>query len=115
LFIYANVGADGSIGLGAGVTIRHLAEEAGAEIAVLASNNPTENTVTASQLPGPKKANLIWTLDRKVDAFGRFSKHCLRACIQENPCPGLDCDSLQHTSEQHDELPQTISTSKQDK
>lgn len=53
LFIYANVGTDGSIGLGADVTIRHLAENAGAVIVVLASNNPTDNILAASRLPGP--------------------------------------------------------------
>jgi hypothetical protein len=56
LFIYAIVGADGSIGLGAGVTIRHLAEKAGAKIVVLASNNSADSIGTASRLPGPKKA-----------------------------------------------------------
>ena len=74
LFIYANVGADGSIGLGPGVTIRHLAESAGAVIVVLASNNPADSIVTASRLPGPKKANLVWTIDRKGESFGCFFK-----------------------------------------
>ena len=92
LFIYANVGVDGSIGLGAGVTIRHLAENAGVVIAVLASDNPAENIVTASRLPRPKKANLIWTLDRKGVAFGGFFQGAVYANVFRTlHADGLGC------------------------
>ena len=72
LFIYANVTPDGSVGLGADLTVRHLAERAGAAIAVVASSNPSANILAAAQLVGPKRANLVWTLDRKGEAFSRF-------------------------------------------
>ena len=72
LFIYANVAPDGSVGLGANLTVRHLAEKAGASIAVVASGNSSENIVAATKLAGPKRANLVWTLDRNGEAFSRF-------------------------------------------
>ena len=59
LFIYANVAPDGSVGLGANLTVRHLAEKAGASIAVVASGNSSENIVAATKLAGPKRANLV--------------------------------------------------------
>ena len=72
LFIYANVTPDGSVGLGTNWTVRHLAERAGAAITVVASSNPSDNLLAAARLAGPKQANLVWTLDRKGDAFPRF-------------------------------------------
>jgi hypothetical protein len=72
LFIYANVTPDGSAGLGANLTVRHLAERAGAAITVVASGNSSENLLAAARLVGPKQANLVWTLDRKGEAFCRF-------------------------------------------
>src|SRR5690349_18150652 len=52
LFVYADIAADGSLGLGRELTIRHLADKAGASIVVLASNNRAEDSITASKLPG---------------------------------------------------------------
>jgi hypothetical protein len=72
LFIYANVTSDGSIGLGTNSTVRHLAQKAGATITVVASSNPSANLLAAARLAGPKQANLVWTLDRKGEAFSRF-------------------------------------------
>jgi hypothetical protein len=72
LFIYANVTPDGSVGLSANLTVRHLAEKAGATITVVASDNSSENVLAAAKLVGPKQANLVWTLDRKGEAFCRF-------------------------------------------
>ena len=72
LFIYANVTPDGLAGLGANSTVRHLAERAGAAITVVASDNSSENLLAAARLAGPKQANLVWTLDRKGEAFPRF-------------------------------------------
>jgi hypothetical protein len=72
LFIYANVTPDGSLGLGDNLTVRHLAERAGAAITVVASSNPSANLLAAARQAGPKQANLVWTLDRKGEAFPRF-------------------------------------------
>jgi hypothetical protein len=72
LFIYANVTPDGSVGLGVNLTVRHLAEKAGAAITVVASGNSSENLLAAARQAGPKQANLVWTLDRKGEAFPRF-------------------------------------------
>jgi hypothetical protein len=49
-----------------------LAERARAAIVVVASSNPSANVVAAAQLAGPKQANIVWTLDRKGEAFARF-------------------------------------------
>jgi len=72
LFIYANVAPDGSVGVDVNLTVRHLAARAGAAITVVASGNSSENLLAAARLPGPKRANLVWTLDRKGEAFPRF-------------------------------------------
>ncbi|HKY08529.1 MAG TPA: hypothetical protein VJQ55_09815, partial [Candidatus Binatia bacterium] len=74
LFVYASIQPDGSLGLGSDVTLRHIAERAGAAIAVLASNNTSENISAAAKLPGPARANLVWTFDRKGDRFSIFFK-----------------------------------------
>jgi hypothetical protein len=72
LFIYANVTPDGSVGIDINLTVRHLAERAGAAITVVASGNSSENVLAAARLAGPKQTNLVWTLDRKGEAFPRF-------------------------------------------
>src|SRR6266508_2705299 len=87
LFIYADVAPDGSLGLGGNVTIRHLAEKAGAFIAVLASNNISAHAIAAAKLPGPKRANLVWTLDRKGEAFCRFFKEPAERFTFAIKCP----------------------------
>ena len=76
LFVYADLAFDGSLGLGKELTIRHLAERAGASIVVLASNNPAEAGIAASKLPGPKRANVVWTLNRRGDSFRNSSRSC---------------------------------------
>jgi hypothetical protein len=72
LFIYTNVTPDGLVGLGENLTVRHLAERAGAAITVVASSNSSENILAAARLDGPKQSNLVWTLDRKGEAFPQF-------------------------------------------
>ena len=69
LFVYANLAPDGSLGLGEEHTLRHLAEKAGASIAVLASDNSPEASVASANLPGPKRANVVWTLNRRGESF----------------------------------------------
>jgi hypothetical protein len=109
LFIYADVEPDGSIGLGSNVTIRHLAERAGASIAVLASSNSSEHTIAASKLPGPKRANLVWTLDRKGEAFSRFFKELFTRMKAGKSMPrAWNALAPQYRHDAHHELPVTI-------
>ena len=72
LFVYADLDEDGSIHGTPGKGIRQVAEMSGAGIVVLATPNVTESLIATSKIAGPKKANLVFTLDRKGDGFGRF-------------------------------------------
>src|SRR4030095_11663162 len=72
LFVYADVAPDGSFGLGGNVTIKHLSEKAGSCCAVRAPTSIWDPAIAAPRLPGQKGANLVWTLDRKGEAFCRF-------------------------------------------
>jgi hypothetical protein len=109
LFMYADVNPDGSFGLGADMTFRHVAERAGAIIAVLASNNASENISAAAKLPGPKRANLVWTFDRKGTAFSNFFKELFTQMKRGKPMPRAWISiSPQHKSELHRELPETM-------
>jgi len=109
LFVYADIAFDGSLGLGKDVTIRHLADKAGASIAVLASNNPPEHGIVASKLSGPKRANLVWTLNRRGDAFPRFFKELFTRMKGGKSMPlAWVAIAPQYQSEAHRDLPETI-------
>lgn len=109
LFVYANIAADGSLGLGSDSTLRHLAEKSGASVAVLATANSSEASIASAKLPGPKRANIVWTLDRKDGAFPRFFKELFTKMKAGKAMP-LAWNSIapQYKSAQHDELPVTI-------
>jgi hypothetical protein len=72
LFVYTDITSDGEIGLGQGLTIRHLAERAAASIVVLAAPNSWEHIAQAVKQGGPKRANLVCTLDRKGANFSSY-------------------------------------------
>jgi hypothetical protein len=109
LFIYADVAPDGSLGLGGSITLRHLAERAGALIAVLASNNSAEQTVAATKFPGPKRANLVWTIDRKGEAFSRFFKELFTRMKAGTTMPrAWVAISPQYPSGAHHDIPVTV-------
>lgn len=109
LFVYADVSADGSVGLGSGVTLRHVAEKSGATIAVLASNNNSEAISAAAKLSGPKQANLVWTLNRRGSAFATFFKELFLRMKKGKPMPSAwVAIAPQHKAEVHHELPETM-------
>jgi hypothetical protein len=109
LFMYANIQSDGSLGLGADVTLRHAAERAGAAIAVLASSNASENISAAAKLPGPKRANLVWTFDRNGGGFSTFFKELFTQMKRGKPMPRAWVSiSPQFQSERHRDLPKTM-------
>jgi hypothetical protein len=109
LFVYTDIASDRTLGLGKEVTIRHLADRAGASIVVLASNNPAERGTNASKLPGPKRANLVWTLDRRGETFPRFFKELFTRMKAGKSMPmAWVAISPQHESEAHLDLPETI-------
>jgi hypothetical protein len=109
LFVYAEIASDGSLGLGKDLTIRHLADRAGAAIVVLASNNRAEDSVAAANLPGPKRANLVWTINRHGDCFPRFFKELFTRMKAGKSMPiAWNAISPQYKSEKHEDLPETI-------
>lgn len=109
LFVYADIASDGSLGLGRDLTIRHLAEKAGASIVVLASNNRAEDSITAAKLPGPKRANLVWTLNRRGNSFPRFFKELFTRMKAGKSMPlAWVALSPQYRSGKHEDLPETI-------
>ncbi len=74
LFIYANLGADGSFENNSSEGVRQLAQKSNASIVILASPNQSDRINKAVNFPGPKIANIVFTIDRNGAAFGQFFK-----------------------------------------
>ncbi|HVP86196.1 MAG TPA: hypothetical protein VMS78_15860 [Rhizomicrobium sp.] len=72
LFAYGHLDSNGVFVGTKGAGIRQLAQAAKAAIVVLASENPDANIIKAGGVPGPKKANLVFTNNRNGSGFGRF-------------------------------------------
>jgi hypothetical protein len=73
LFLYAHLREDGTLaGVDVPAGLRQVSQLTGAKIVVLASPNHSENAQKSAALPGQKSANLIVTLNRNGDGFGRF-------------------------------------------
>lgn len=109
LFLYADISPDGSLGLGDDMTFRNVVEKAGARIAVLASNNASDHIMAAARLPDPKRANLVWTFDRRGGAFASFFKELFTRMKNGKPMPAAwVAVSPQYKSEVHRDLPETI-------
>lgn len=73
LFVYAHLNRDGTV-QDAPVTfgIRQLEQLCDAKLIVLASANTVESIKNAVLLPGPKNADLVFTLNRNGEGFVRF-------------------------------------------
>ena len=71
LFLYCHIEPDGSI-RGSNRRLREIIRDSGAPIVVVASENPVDNYVAASQNTGYGLANLIMTLERHGDIFPNF-------------------------------------------
>jgi hypothetical protein len=72
LFIYAHFTKDGYLQGSGARGVRQIVESAKARLIVVASPIPVEAFQKAARVPGPKTANLIFTLDRKQKCFGAF-------------------------------------------
>lgn len=72
LFVYAHLNEDGTIQGAPSSGIRQVVQLTNAAIVILASPNSSTSIQHAIELPGPKSANLIFTIDRNGDGFGRF-------------------------------------------
>jgi hypothetical protein len=74
LFVYAHFNEDGFFrGLGAR-GVRQIAEATQARLIVVASPISGETFQKAASVPGPKTANLVFTLDRNQQCFAAFFK-----------------------------------------
>jgi hypothetical protein len=78
LFIYCQIETDGSI-RGSSLGLRELIRESGAPIVVVASESTPEQCIAASKRKGYGAANLVLTVHRKGDVFGRFFQKLFRA------------------------------------
>jgi hypothetical protein len=72
-------------------------------------DNPSGASLAAANLPGPKRANLVWTLDRKGGAFPRFFKELFTKMKAGRAMPmAWNAIAPQYGSAKHDDLPETI-------
>jgi hypothetical protein len=96
LFVYAHLNDDGTIkGVKNRIGIRQIVQATNAAIVVLASPNSGASIQNAVALPGPKTANIVFTLDRNSAGFSRFfrelfekmrdGKHMLIAWVELAP------------------------------
>jgi hypothetical protein len=75
LFIYAQFNEeDGFVRNLGPLGVRQIVQMSGARLLVVASPLPAETFQKAASVPGPKTANLVFTLDRKQEHFGAFFK-----------------------------------------
>lgn len=72
LFLYANLNDDGTIHGTNASGIRQIVQLTNAALLIVASPNSVESIKNAMELPGPRTANLVFTLDRNKNGFGRF-------------------------------------------
>ena len=72
LFVYAHLNMDGTIQGPTATGIRQVVQLTNAAIVVLASPNSPESVQKAASLPGPKTANIVFTLNRNGSGFSRF-------------------------------------------
>jgi len=72
LFVYAHLKEDGTIEGPTLSGIRQVVQLANAAIVILASPNSSSCIQNAATLPGPKTANIVFTLDRNGSGFCRF-------------------------------------------
>jgi hypothetical protein len=73
LFVYAHLSEDGTlIGSANSAGLRQIVQLTNAKIVVLASPNIVNSIQSSMLLPGPKSANLIFTINRNGEGFSRF-------------------------------------------
>ncbi|MDG0852579.1 hypothetical protein [Roseateles puraquae] len=72
LFVYAHLNEDGTLQGPKAVGVRQIVQTTHAAIVVVASPNSPQSIRNAVGLRGPRSANLVFTIDRRGDSFGRF-------------------------------------------
>ena len=86
LFVYCQIESNGTIS-GSEFGLRELIREAGASIVVVASENTADACVAASKKKAYGSANLVMTLDRRGELFGRFFYALFNAMKQGTSMP----------------------------
>lgn len=71
LFLYAHLSPDGVV-VGSPVGLRELIRDSGSRVVVVASPNSSRSYINAGKQKGYGRANLVMTLNRHGDSFGRF-------------------------------------------
>lgn len=83
LFVYCTVGADGKIE-GTSTSIRHLIKDAGAYVAVVASENDPDAYIKSMGSRNDWGANIALTIERKGDTFAEFFGKLFKAMFEGN-------------------------------
>lgn len=78
LFVYARLKEDGTLSPSGKAGIRQIVQLTNARIVVLASPNSAQSIQQAIALPGPKTANMVFTLSRNDEEFGRFFRRLFK-------------------------------------
>lgn len=71
LFAYVRLKEDGTLP-GTAFGVRKLVELSGAKALVMALANPSTAIINSGKLPGPKTANIVFTINRNGSGFARF-------------------------------------------
>jgi hypothetical protein len=71
LFLYASLTPEGAL-VGSSAGLRELIRESGARVVVVASPNPSRSYINAGKQQAYGRANLVMTLNRRGESFGRF-------------------------------------------
>src|SRR5262245_44802238 len=72
LFLYARLNENGTLRGSERSGVRQIVQLTKSAIVVVASPNPGTNIKNAAEIPGPKTANIAFTVDRRGDAFRKF-------------------------------------------
>jgi hypothetical protein len=109
LFVYADLEDDGTIKGTNRSGLRQIVQVTNAAIVVLASPNDAASIQNAVKLPGPKTANLVFTLSRNGSGFSRFFRELFEKMRDGKEMLAAWAElAPQHPSAQPDYAPGTI-------
>lgn len=109
LLLYCTVGMTGQVP-GSRLPLRELIREAGALVAVVASENPPDSYIKGVGKPdGRWSANIVMCVNRRGDTFARFFHDLFAAMFEGTPMP-LAWANLapQIPGEEHPDTPESI-------
>lgn len=108
LFLYCTVDARGKV-VGSPFGIRQLIKEAGAYVAVVASENVPECYIKAMDSRNDWRANIALVVDRRTDLFSTFFRRLFEAMFSGQSMPMAWVElAPQIPGHEHPEAPSTI-------